>query len=438
MADPPWSPRREPVRPAPVRRPRRRHRLGRRHGPGVVGVAGRHRAPPRGPDGAWRRARPARPRSAPERSAPVRHRRRRGLRADAGHRADRPRDRAGQRPGARGCPSPSAARAARFGSQRTVADGPRLDRPVLGANATGDAAIAYFQDLGGTDNDRVLVSLRRAGGSFGTPFQVGHGRDPLGGGGGRPARRRARRLGCPRDDPRPLPRARPAAASSPSRRSRRTRPSSPRSRPRSPTAGAATWPGARSSSPRAAPAGRCSTRSPCGRRATASAPPSSSSAMARTAARRRSRSRSPAAATPRSPGPASTARTPASGWRRPIPRRASARRRTSRPPAATGWSPISRPRRGTRLVVWDNGSFDANQVFAALAPPGAPFGAARGRLRGPGGTRRARGHGPRADRGVDQPARRLAPPGRPGRRADLRPGGDAHRIASAACPPPGP
>ena len=31
---------------------------------------------------------------------------------------------------------------------------------------------------------------------------------------------------------------------------------------------------------------------------------------------------------------------------------------------------------GTRLVVWDNGSFDANQVFAALAPPGAPFGAA--------------------------------------------------------------
>ena len=31
---------------------------------------------------------------------------------------------------------------------------------------------------------------------------------------------------------------------------------------------------------------------------------------------------------------------------------------------------------GTRLVVWDNGSFDANQVFAAVAPPGAPFGAA--------------------------------------------------------------
>jgi hypothetical protein len=30
---------------------------------------------------------------------------------------------------------------------------------------------------------------------------------------------------------------------------------------------------------------------------------------------------------------------------------------------------------GIGLVVWDNGSFDANQVFAALAPPGAPFAA---------------------------------------------------------------
>ena len=30
---------------------------------------------------------------------------------------------------------------------------------------------------------------------------------------------------------------------------------------------------------------------------------------------------------------------------------------------------------GISLVVWDNGSFDANQVFAAVAPPGAPFAA---------------------------------------------------------------
>jgi hypothetical protein len=33
-------------------------------------------------------------------------------------------------------------------------------------------------------------------------------------------------------------------------------------------------------------------------------------------------------------------------------------------------------RSGIELVVWDNGSFDANQVFAAVAGPGAPFGPA--------------------------------------------------------------
>jgi hypothetical protein len=61
-----------------------------------------------------------------------------------------------------------------FDAPRTIADGPRLDRPVLAVNATGDAAVAYFQDRGVT-NDRVMVSVRRAGGSFGAPFQVGHG-----------------------------------------------------------------------------------------------------------------------------------------------------------------------------------------------------------------------------------------------------------------------
>ena len=83
---------------------------------------------------------------------------------------------------------------------------------------------------------------------------------------------------------------------------------------------------------------------------------------------------------------------------------------------------------GTRLVVWDNGSFDANQVFAALAPPGAPFGAAEA----VSAAQEARGGqaivAPRADSRVDQPARRLASARRPGRRADLRPGGDAHRV----------
>jgi hypothetical protein len=62
-----------------------------------------------------------------------------------------------------------------FGSRHTIADGPRLLRPVLAVNSHGDAAVAYFQD-NGVDNDRVMVSVRRAGGRFGTPFQVGHGR----------------------------------------------------------------------------------------------------------------------------------------------------------------------------------------------------------------------------------------------------------------------
>jgi hypothetical protein len=62
-----------------------------------------------------------------------------------------------------------------FGAPRTLADGLRLVRPVLAVNARGDAAVAYFQD-NGVDNDRVMVSVRRAGGSFGKPFQVGHGR----------------------------------------------------------------------------------------------------------------------------------------------------------------------------------------------------------------------------------------------------------------------
>ena len=62
-----------------------------------------------------------------------------------------------------------------FGSQRTIASGTQLARPVLAVNPSGAAAVAYFQDRGVT-NDRVMVSLRRAGGSFGKPFQIAHGR----------------------------------------------------------------------------------------------------------------------------------------------------------------------------------------------------------------------------------------------------------------------
>jgi hypothetical protein len=63
-----------------------------------------------------------------------------------------------------------------FGSQRRVVDENAIGGiPQLAVNATGDAAIAYYRNLGGTNN-RVMVSRRRAGGSFGAPFQVAHGR----------------------------------------------------------------------------------------------------------------------------------------------------------------------------------------------------------------------------------------------------------------------
>jgi hypothetical protein len=63
-----------------------------------------------------------------------------------------------------------------FGSQRRIVDERSLGGiPKLAVNVRGDAAIAYYRNLGGTNN-RVMVSLRRAGGSFGAPFQVAHGR----------------------------------------------------------------------------------------------------------------------------------------------------------------------------------------------------------------------------------------------------------------------
>jgi hypothetical protein len=63
-----------------------------------------------------------------------------------------------------------------FGSARTVVDDrERLVSPVLAADARGDAALAWFADRG-TFNDRVFVSLRPAGGSFGRPIQLVQGR----------------------------------------------------------------------------------------------------------------------------------------------------------------------------------------------------------------------------------------------------------------------
>jgi hypothetical protein len=63
-----------------------------------------------------------------------------------------------------------------FGSPRRIVDERSLGGiPQLAVDARGDAAIAYYRNLGGTNN-RVMVSLRRAGGSFGAPFQIAHGR----------------------------------------------------------------------------------------------------------------------------------------------------------------------------------------------------------------------------------------------------------------------
>ena len=421
MADPPWSPPRTcPPRtcssipsPSPPRATARRWRGGRgRTAPGAGARTGCE--PGVAPA---RRERVRRP-SAPRRRAPSH------VAAYAQTRAIALTDRAigsATRRRARGCPSPSASTSGTFGSQRTHRRRP-APRPSRARRQRATATRrSPTSRTAGRRTTACMVSLRRAGGSFGAPFQVGHGRDPLGRGRRRPARRRARRLGRRAGRSAPATRARPARASSPSRRSRRTRPSSPRCRPRSPTAGAATWPGARSCSPRAAPAGRSSTRSPCGRRATASAPPSSSSATARTAARRRS---------PRltSGRDASVAWTGFDGANARVrvastdPRRASARRRTSRPPAATGWSPISRPRAGPASSSGTTAASTPTRSSPRSPRPARPSARAEAVSAAQEARAGTRGHGPRADRGVDQPARRLASPGRPGRRADLRPG----------------
>ena len=62
-----------------------------------------------------------------------------------------------------------------FGHATTIADDKFLVRPAIAANASGDAALAWFADRG-VSNDRVLVSLRRAGGSFGHPIRLAEGR----------------------------------------------------------------------------------------------------------------------------------------------------------------------------------------------------------------------------------------------------------------------
>ena len=57
----------------------------------------------------------------------------------------------------------------RFGKSHLIVARPRIARPMLAGNVEGDLALVWFEDRG-TSNDRVYVSLRRAGGSFGAPI----------------------------------------------------------------------------------------------------------------------------------------------------------------------------------------------------------------------------------------------------------------------------
>ncbi len=322
-----------------------------------------------------------------------------------------------------------------FGTQRTIADGPRLDRPVLAVNARGDAAIAYFQDRG-VDNDRVLVSVRPAGGSFGAPFQVGHGR----------IRSVAVAVG-PRGD---LLVAWDAAGVI---RARYRAPSSTGFQPIETISSDRT--DFAQIHAAVADGGRCylawsaqlltegGTRGPVFNEVAVR--PSGHRFRAAQLLERDGSNRSQAPIAIATQGrDASVAWTGFDG--------ANARVRVaSTDPAAHFGAPqdVSPAGRdgvvsdlaaagGTRLVVWDNGSFDANQVFAALVAAGRALRRRRGGVRSRGGPRRARGPDPRADHRVDQPAGGLAPARRHRGGADLRPGGDAHRLACGACQRPGP
>jgi hypothetical protein len=260
-----------------------------------------------------------------------------------------------------------------FGSQRTVADGPRLDRPVLAVNANGDAAIAYFQDRG-TTNDRVMVSLRRAGGSFGAPFQVGHG-----------AIRSVAIAVGPRGD---------VLVAWDARGTIQARYKSPGSSGFQPIETISSDPTFFAQMQAAvADGGRCylawsaqlltegGTRGPVFNEVAVR--PSGHRFRAAQLLERDGSNRSQAPIALATQGrDASVAWTGFDGANSRV--RVASTDPSARFGAPQDVSPAGRDgvvsdlvaAGGTRLVVWDNGTFDANQVFAALAAPGAPFGAA--------------------------------------------------------------
>jgi hypothetical protein len=262
-----------------------------------------------------------------------------------------------------------------FGSQRRIVDERSLGGiPKLAVNARGDAAIAYFRNLG-TTNDRVMVSLRRAGGSFGAPFQIAHGR----------IRSVAVAVG-PRGDVLVAWDARGTI----------------QARYRGPGASGFQPIETISSDPTffaqiqaaVTGGGRCYVawsakfRSEGG----SSGPVFNEVAVRPSGHRFRAAQLLEREPDTREQGPVGLAltgeRDATVAWTGFDGAHARVRVASTDPSARFGApqdvSPAGRDgvvsnlaaAGGTRLVVWDNGTFDANQVFAALAAPGAPFGAA--------------------------------------------------------------
>jgi hypothetical protein len=262
-----------------------------------------------------------------------------------------------------------------FGSERRIADERSLGGiPQLAVNANGDAAVAYFRNLG-TTNDRVMVSLRRAGGSFGAPFQIAHGR----------IRSVAVAVG-PRGD---------VLVAWDARGTIQARYRSPDASGFQPIETISSDPtffaqiqAAVSESGRCYLAWSAKFRSEGG----STGPVFNEVAVRPSGHRFRAAQLLEREPDSREPGLVALAltgtRDASVAWTGFDDTNARVRVASTDPSARFGApqdvSPAGRDgvvsdlaaAGGTRLVVWDNGSFDANQVFAALAPPGAPFGAA--------------------------------------------------------------
>src|SRR4051812_12511069 len=307
-----------------------------------------------------------------------------------------------------------------FGSERRIVDEPALGGiPKLGVNAQGDAAIAYYRNLGGTNN-RVMVSLRRAGGAFGAPFQIAHGR----------IRSVAVAVGPSGDvlvawDARGTIRARYARSFSAGFQPIETISSDPTFFAQM--------------QPLVDDRGRCylawsaqlltegGTRGPVFNEV-AVRPVGHHFRAAQLLERDGSnRSQAPLVIV-------TTGRDATVAWTGFDGANSRVRAASTDPSARFGAPQDVSPaggdggvsdldyRSGDQLGGGDDGSFDANPVLRARRAPGGPFRPRRGGLRRPGGAGRQGSHGPRADRGLDQSPRRLAPAGRRRRRADVRSG----------------